>query len=128
MITQLAAIISVVILTALFIFQVLLIFGVPLGNYAWGGSHKVLPTKLRVGSFISLFIYTFFAFIILDKASLVSVFSGSGVRDFGIYFLIGYFALGIFMNGISRSLAERRVMTPTVAVLFILSLVVATNV
>lgn len=39
--------------------------------------------------------------------------------------LVGYFALGIVVNGISRSLPERLVMTPVVTVLAVCCLVVA---
>lgn len=39
--------------------------------------------------------------------------------------LVGYFALGILMNAISRSLPERLVMTPVVFVLAVCCLIIA---
>ena len=47
-IVQLAAIAACVILAALAIFQAALIAGAPLGRFAWGSQHSVLPTKLRI--------------------------------------------------------------------------------
>jgi hypothetical protein len=35
------------------VFQVLLALGLPLGAMAWGGTHRVLPGRLRVASVVS---------------------------------------------------------------------------
>ena len=43
-----------VILAALAVFQLALAAGAPLGRFAWGGSHEVLPPRLRVGSLVSI--------------------------------------------------------------------------
>ena len=42
-----------VLLGGLAVFQALLALGAPLGAFAWGGQHRVLPTRLRVGSAVS---------------------------------------------------------------------------
>lgn len=109
---------AVLVLAALAVFQLLLALGKPLGRYAWGGAHEVLPPKLRVSSAISIVIYAAFALIILGAAGLSSVLP-SPVASNGIKFLAGYFFVGIFMNAISRSRCERLVMTPVVAILFV---------
>ena len=56
-----AAILIWLLLAALAVFQLLLAMGAPLGRYAWGGQHHVLPMALRVGSVISIVIYAFVA-------------------------------------------------------------------
>ena len=42
-----------------------------------------------------------------------------------MWVLTAYFALGVIMNGISRSMPERLVMTPTALVLAVLYLILA---
>ncbi len=122
---QVAAAFAVcVLLAALTVFQVLLIVGRPLGRFAWGGSHDVLPLRLRVGSAISIGLYGLFAVVVLDRAEITGLLPDA-VVDVAIWVLVGYFALGILLNGISRSKPERNVMTPTVLVLAALCLVVA---
>ena len=69
---EIVAIVSCSVLLLLAIFQILLIFGAPLGRFAWGGAHTVLPVNLRVGSFVSIILYAAFAQIILAKAGLTN--------------------------------------------------------
>ena len=118
------AVLGCVLLAALAVFQVLLIAGKPWGRLAWGGQHVVLPERLRVGSAVSIVIYAFVAVLFLSAAGLVSVLP-RGFVDVAIWVLVGYFGLGIVLNGISRSRPERLVMTPTVAVLTGVALVLA---
>lgn len=124
---QTAAFLICLILFALSVFQVLLILGYPLGHFAWGGQHKILPRNLRIGSITSLFIYAFIASVVLDRAGVISIYAESFIRQSGIWILIIYFGLGILLNGISRSKAERFTMTPIVTALFLLALYIALN-
>ena len=125
MISQISAIIASVILLGLMIFQFLLIIGRPLGRYAWGGQHEVLPSSYRVGSAVAIFIYAATMVILLDSAGLSAVISNSVIVEYGIWVLVIYFLLGIPLNAISRSKSERSVMTPIVTLLFVLTLIVA---
>src|SRR5262245_31687616 len=106
---QIAGLLIVVILIFLGIFQGLLIAGHPLGHYAWGGKHRVLPTKLRIASVSSIFIYLGMISIVLDRIGLLHWYADN-VSDTGMWLLVGYFAFGIFLNGISRSKPERNTM------------------
>jgi hypothetical protein len=99
--------------------------GAPLGHFAWGGAHEVLPRRLRVGSLISICLYALFAVIILEKAGMTSVVATDGVGDLGSWVLTGYFLLGVLVNAISRSKPERAVMTPVALTLSVLCLLVA---
>jgi len=118
------AALAVVVLAGLAVFQALLIAGQPLGRFAWGGQHTVLPTGLRVGSAFSIALYAGFAVLILCAAGSLALLP-TGFVDVAMWVLTGYFALGIGLNAISRSMPERLVMTPLVAVLFTCCLVVA---
>ena len=119
-----AAIALTVILAALAVFQLALALGAPLGRFAWGGQHRVLPTKLRVGSLVSVVIYAITALLALDKVGVIDVVPDV-VSDVGMWVVFAYFVLGIPLNAISRSKAERYTMTPIVIVLAVLSLLVA---
>ncbi|HET6671863.1 MAG TPA: hypothetical protein VFG92_00670 [Agromyces sp.] len=119
-----AAIALCAILAILAVFQLALIFGAPIGQFAWGGQHRVLPMKLRIGSAVSIVIYAIIALLALDRAGLVDVVP-EVVSTVAMWVVFAYFVLGIGMNAISRSKPERYVMTPLSAVLAVLSLLVA---
>ena len=68
-----AAIALTVILAALAVFQLALALGAPLGRFAWGGQHRVLPTGLRVGSLVSIVVYAVIVVLALDKVGLIDV-------------------------------------------------------
>jgi hypothetical protein len=119
-----AAIALCVVLAVLAVFQVALIFGAPIGRFAWGGRHRVLPTKLRIGSAVSIVIYAIIALLALDRAGLVDTVPET-VSTVGMWVVFAYFVLGIGMNAISRSKPERYTMVPVSLVLAVLSLLVA---
>jgi hypothetical protein len=121
---MLVALLASLLLAALAVFQGLLVAGAPLGRFAWGGQHEVLPTGFRIGSVVSIALYAAFAVLILQAAGLIYPLPDD-FADVAIWVLTGYFVLGIAMNAISRSRAERRTMTPVVAILAVTSLVLA---
>jgi hypothetical protein len=67
----LAAVVMCLLLAAVAAFQVLLLFGVPLGRFAWGAQHRVLPMTLRVGSVMSVVIYELVSAIVAARADLM---------------------------------------------------------
>jgi hypothetical protein len=121
---MMVALVGVALLAALAVFQGLLVAGAPLGRFAWGGQHVVLPTNLRIGSVISIGLYALFAVLILQAAGSVAVLPERLV-DVAIWVLAGFFAIGIVMNAVSRSRPERLVMTPVVLLLAAICLVLA---
>jgi hypothetical protein len=123
-ITVAAALVCLV-LAALAVFQAFLVAGAPLGRFAWGGQHQVLPVSLRVGSVVSIVIYTLIATVVLARADLVSAGIADDVVRTATWVIVAYFFLGIGLNLASRSKPERVVMTPVVAVLCALCAVVA---
>jgi hypothetical protein len=121
----LAAVLACLVLAGLAVFQGLLLFGAPLGRFAWGGQHEVLPARLRTGSAVSLLIYALIATFILTRADLLSPGIPDGVARTAIWVVVAYFFLGIGLNLASRSKPERSVMSPLSAVLCALCAVVA---
>ena len=111
-----AAVVGVLLLAGLAVFQMLLVAGAPLGRFAWGGQNVVLPTRLRIGSAVSILLYALFAVLMLQAAGAVSVLPDRPA-SVGIWVLAGYLVVGIALNAASRSRPERLIMTPVVAVL-----------
>ena len=111
-----ATVVTVGLLAALAVLQMLLVAGLPLGRLAWGGQHEVLPVGYRIGSIVSIALYAVFAVLVLQAAGVLSVLP-DGIVHVAIWMLTGYFVLGIAMNAASRSRPERLVMTPVVLLL-----------
>ena len=122
-----ASIISLATLTLLSIFQLLLIFGAPLGHFAWGGQNITLSRKLRFGSAISIATYFVFAIFIMSKAGIWIVISNRSILDMVLWAITCYLILGIFLNAISRSKLERYTMTPVTLILAICLFFIASS-
>ena len=123
-----AALLISVILALLALLQLCLALGAPWGRLAWGGRHDgPLPRRLRVGSAISIGVYAVFAALLLDRAGVVDVVPADRVVQAGSWLLVGYFTLGTVMNAMSRSRAERAVMTPATLALAACAALVAAS-
>ena len=114
-----------VVLGGLAVFQLLLAVGAPLGRFAWGGQHRVLPASLRRGSIAALVVYGIFAMLVLTRAGLVSVRLPEEVVTVATWATAVYLLVGVVMNLASPSRPERMVMAPVSALLFALCLMVA---
>lgn len=123
--SQAAAIAITCVLLGLAVFQAALAAGAPMGRFAWGGQQNRLPTPLRIGSAVSILIYAGFAAILLQRAGLVALLPPGAWLSTASWVIVGYTALGVPLNAISRSRPEQIVMTPVVALLFCLSLLIA---
>ncbi|MBO0979162.1 hypothetical protein [Microbacterium sp. SD291] len=111
-------------LGALAVFQVALACGAPWGRLAWGGTHRVLPRHLRIGSLVSVILYGGFAALLLSRAGALP---GGDTHVIVVltWILFGYFMLGIALNAVSRSRPERWTMTPVCAIMAVMTLLVA---
>ncbi|MGY1729152.1 hypothetical protein ACI79J_19505 [Geodermatophilus sp. SYSU D01062] len=118
------AAVGTALLAALAVLQLALAGGAPLGRFAWGGQHVVLPPRLRVGSVLSIGVYAVVALLVLQAAGAVDLLPG-GLVEVGMWVLTGYFALGVVLNALSRSRPERLVMTPVALALAVVCLVLA---
>ena len=123
---MIAAVVAYVLLAGLAVFQIALAAGAPLGHFAWGGKHRVLPRGLRIASAVSVLLYGLFAWIIaaaVERATDVGDYVYETPPAFWV--LTAYFGVGVLANAASRSRPERFVMTPVVAVLFACCLIIA---
>ena len=107
---QTAAIVAVVLIAVLAVFQIGLALGAPAGAAAWGGSYPgVLPTRLRVASgIVGVFFYPVVGLFLLDVGGVID--TGLAEGDWTrwvLWVLAGLFALGTLANLASRSKVER---------------------
>lgn len=121
----LAAYLVCIVLAGLAVFQLALALGAPLGRFAFGGANARLPIGFRVGSLASIAIYALIAVTCLDRAGVSRLWPESDTSRLLIWIIVGFFALGVAMNAISRSKPERFTMTPVALALFVLTLVIA---
>jgi hypothetical protein len=121
--TSAAALAACLILGALCVFQILLACRLPLGRFAWGGQHDVLPPRLRVGSVLAIAVYLVFGWVIAARAGLLG--ADNGVARALTWAIAGCFLLGAAANLASRSRSERVLMTPLAVALCGLTAAVA---
>ena len=119
--TTAAAVAACLLLAGLVVFQVLLVCGVPLGRFAWGGQQDVLPSRLRVGSAVAIVVYVVVGWVLVARAAQ----GAGGILGVVTWVVAGFFLLGTAGNLVSRSLPERLVMTPVAFALCALTVVVA---
>ena len=125
-IPEIAAIVAILMLAILCVFQIALAAGAPLGAAAWGGQNPgVLPGRLRVASgVVGVVLYPFLGLVILAAAGLTADDWLPIDPTAVMWFLTGFFALGVLVNAISRSPIER-IWAPVSAVLAICCAVIA---
>ena len=95
---------------AIALFQLAIVLGAPVGEYAYGGQHEgVLPTRFRIASVVSILVMLAIAGHYLAQ---IGVFSpvldqdGNAIANWGF---VGFFALPALMNNITKSEKEKRV-------------------
>ncbi|MEW9108100.1 MAG: hypothetical protein AB2374_02045 [Cytobacillus gottheilii] len=101
------------------IFQVLLALGFPLGEFALGGFHKVLPKKWRFVSIGNAVILILFAWIFLQHAYILESILPFSTHVF-VWIIAIFLALNSVANLFSVSKKEKYVMTPLSAAACIL--------
>lgn len=119
-----AATVACLVLGALAVLQICVAAGAPWGRLVWGGAHRVLPRRLRIASAASVLLYSGFAAVLLCRAGVLLGGDSLLIRIL-TWVLFAYFAIGIVMNGISHSRAERVTMTPVCVVLGAATLVIS---
>ena len=122
---QIAAIVGTVLFGLLAIFQIALLLGAPLGEFAWGGQQKTLDPNRRVGCGLNIVLYGVFSLMLLARAGFIYSPALEPVLPFALWMMVVFAAAGIFLNAITRSRKERAVMLPTAIVLFVCQLIVA---
>ena len=104
-----SAVLAVVLLAVISVFQIALARGAPLGAAAWGGRQGgVLPYPLRIASGVAgLVVYPLISIFVLASAGLIEANWMPGTGPAGMWILTGFFGLGSLANFASRSRRER---------------------
>jgi hypothetical protein len=104
-----AAIIAVVLLAVVAVFQIALALGAPLGKAAWGGQHDAgLPRSLRIASAVAgAVIYPLIILLVMVSSDLVTAGWLPGTGQTVMWALAGLFTIGALGNFASRSKIER---------------------
>jgi len=110
------SIVGAVLLLIVAIMEVLLVCGLPLGEFTMGGRYKVLPPALRVAAASSIVLQLFGAAMILQGGGIMSMWFANNVTKIICFVFAGFFAVNTLMNLISPSKKEKYVMTPLAAV------------
>ena len=120
-----AAWIAAVELIGLACFQTAAACGAPLGRLAWGGAYRRLPPGLRAASLASVVICALGAMLVLERAGVIVLCDRPGAVRIVVWILTVLFGLSTIGNLTSKSVWEKRVMTPVAATLALLCLTVS---
>ncbi len=108
------------------LFQLALVLGAPMGEYAFGGQHSgKLPTRFRIGSLVSIGLYLGIAGHAAAQLGLVQKLLPDALNTAANWAIVGLMLVSLIMNGISRSKKERDLWVPVALLLFASSFIVA---
>ncbi len=116
MVSTISSITGAVLLLLVAVMEVLLIAGLPLGEFTMGGRHKVLPPMYRIFAVSSVILQLFGAAMLLQGGGLMNMWFSGKVTKIICFVFAGFFAVNTVMNLISPSKKEKYVMTPLAAV------------
>lgn len=107
------------------LFQVGLALGAPWGEAAMGGAIKgAFPPRLRVAAVVQIAILAALAGVVLSRAGLALP-EWRATSQWLVWGVVGFGALGVVLNLITRSRLERRIWAPVAVLLFASALLVA---
>ena len=121
---QVVAIICCVALFGFALFQAVLLAGVPLARFAWGGEDHYLQPRYRPYALLTICGCLLGIFVALQGANLFLVLPVL-VSQVACYLYAALFFAAFILTARSRSLIERQVMLPFYVVLSALFLIVA---
>ncbi|RED52825.1 hypothetical protein [Cohnella lupini] len=108
------------------ILYILLALGLPYGDLAMSGKHKVMAKPMRIACAFSVIIQWFAILCILQAGNVIAIGAVSPIAKGACYFFAFYLIINTAMNVFSKSKKEKLVMTPlsmvTAACFFITAL------
>jgi hypothetical protein len=124
MIVNIAAIILIILIGIVIIFQACLAAGLPWGAASMGGKFPgKYPPKMRVVAVLNILILLFIAIIGLSRANLLFTEMMSFSKP-AMWFVVAFFAIGTVMNTITPSKIER-IWAPVAGIQLITSIIIA---
>ncbi len=109
---MIVALIGSLLFSLIVILYILLVVGLPYGEFAMGGKYKIVPPGMRLMIVFSICIQVLGILVLLQSGGVASFgFPAGALKILGYVYAV-YLSLNVFMNGFSRSRKERIVMTP----------------
>lgn len=120
-----AAILFVVLIGIVMVFQLALAAGAPWGSLAMGGKFPgKMPPPMRVSALVQIGVLALLAAIVGSKSGLWL--SGwQGFADSAIWGVVAFSFLATVLNLITRSVWERRIWAPVAIMMLVTSIIVA---
>lgn len=109
MVTALIGSIAFLVITILY---VLLVLGLPFGEFAMGGKYRVMPKQMRVACAVSVVIQAAAVVALLRVGGIIAIGWPQGLAKGICYFFAAYLCFNTIMNALSKSNKEKYVMTP----------------
>lgn len=123
---QTAAIVMAIVQFLVAMFQLALVLGAPMGEYAFGGQHPgKLPTRFRMASAFSFAVLLALAGHYFAQAGVFTPVLPAGPNSVVNWLLVGFYVLGLIMNSMSRSKKERQMWVPVLLLSVVLAVIVA---
>ncbi len=108
------------------LFQLALVLGAPMGEYAYGGQMPgKLPIQYRVSSAVSFVLLLAIAGHYLAQTGVVPKLLSDDLNQWVNWGLVGFAALAAVMNNITKSAKEKRLWGSTTIAMLIAAIVVA---
>lgn len=112
--------------TATALFQLALVLGAPMGEYAYGGQMVgKLPIAYRVSSVFSFLLTLAIAGHYLAQLGLVPKLLSADLNQLANWGLVGFATLAAIMNNITRSKKEKQLWGSTTIAMLIAAIIVA---
>jgi Mn2+/Fe2+ NRAMP family transporter len=109
---MIASLIGSMLFSIVLVLYLLLALGLPYGEYAMGGKHKILPGKERIICIISVTIQSFAILILLQGGSVIRLGFSDRIVSLLCYFFAVYLSFNVLLNLLSKSKKEKLFMTP----------------
>ena len=123
---QTAAIVMAIVQFMVAMFQLALVLGAPMGEYAFGGQHKgKLPTRFRAASAFSFVTLIALGGHYLAQAGVFTPLLPTMLNGWVNWALVAFNVAGLIMNSISRSKKERQLWVPVLLLSVVLAFIVA---
>lgn len=123
---QTASIIMAIVLFVVSLFQLALVLGAPMGEYAFGGQHPgKLPKRFRMASGFSFVVLLALCGHYLAQAGVFTPLLPELPNSWVNWALVVFFTVGLIMNSISRSKKERQMWVPVLLLSVVLAVIVA---
>ncbi len=111
---------------ALALFQLAIVLGAPLGEYAFGGQNPgVLPVRLRIASFFSFVLALGISGHYLAQLGVLNPLLDADLNSLVNWFLVGFASLAALMNNITRSDKEKRLWGSTTIAMLLAAVTIA---